>query len=117
VICILGFYRRHPELSPTEFSRYWREVRGPLIRDTPAVARHIARYTHHHLPDVSESWLSGVSPLGFDGFYETWFADGDAFRAMLAEPDFRGIVHADAGRFVDLRATRVIVRDDPVAMI
>ena len=117
MVCILGFYKRRPELSPAAFHDHWRNIHGPLIRDTPNVARHILRYVQHHLGELADPRLPAIDGIGYDGFSETWFADLDAFETMLAEPDFRQIVHVDAARFVDLTATRVAVIDEPHRVI
>ena len=37
----VSFIKRRPGMSPEEFSRYWREVHGPLALDLPGMRRYV----------------------------------------------------------------------------
>ena len=57
--------RRRSEMSREDFHDHWLNRHGPLIRDTPELARHITRYEQNHRTD-SDYARDGDS-LGFDG--------------------------------------------------
>jgi uncharacterized protein (TIGR02118 family) len=114
MIVLLGFYRRRPDLTWEEFSHHWRNVHGPLIRDTPETARHIRRYVQHHIrpnpayPDAA---------LPYDGFSEVWFDSMEDRAAMQANPVYQRLMPADEKKFLDLTATRLHMVDMPVLQI
>src|SRR4051794_22365407 len=76
MIILLGFYKRRPDLTWEQFSDHWRNVHGPLLRDTPEASRYIKRYVQHHIRPRSPS-LAGVGSLDFDGFSEAWFESAE----------------------------------------
>jgi len=100
VIKLTAFVRRHPDLSVAEFRRHWHEVHGPLIRDTPALARHIARYEQAPTVDQAHSG-------GYDGVAVIWFDSMEGFRAFVSEPAYRDLVAPDERRLLDTDATRI----------
>jgi uncharacterized protein (TIGR02118 family) len=114
MIVLLGFYRRRPDLSWEQFSDHWRNVHGPLLRDTPATASRIRRYVQHHLrpnPDHPEA------ALPYDGFSEVWFDSVDDRKAMHGDPVYQALMPADEALFLDLSATRLHMIDMPVVQI
>lgn len=49
MIVLLGFSRRDRGLSGEQLSDHWRNIDGPLLRDTPAEGQLIRRYAQRHL--------------------------------------------------------------------
>ena len=114
MIVLLGFYKRRSDLSWEQFSDHWRNIHGPLLRDTPATARHIRRYVQHHLrpnPAYPEA------ALPFDGFSEVWFESMDARKEMHGDPVYQALMPADEVLFLDLTATRMHMIDMPVVQV
>ncbi|MFH1012117.1 MAG: EthD domain-containing protein [bacterium] len=109
MIITLGFIKRKPGLTHEEFSRHWRDVHGPLLRDTPEFARHLKRYVQHHIYPNHE--FPELAPLEFDGFFESWFDSADARRQLLAEPLFKKLVLPDEAKFLDLSVRRTSMLD------
>ena len=72
------FVKRRDGMSHEEFLDYWRNHHGPLIRDTPELARWTTRYVQHaaHPKDSS----------GYDGVAVQEFASWDDFIAMITGP-------------------------------
>ena len=72
------FVKRREGMSHDEFLDYWRNHHGPLIRDTPELARWTKRYVQHaaHPKDSS----------GYDGVAVQEFASWDDFIAMITGP-------------------------------
>jgi uncharacterized protein (TIGR02118 family) len=91
-------YRR-PDLSWDEFSRYFREIHGPLARQLPGL-RH---YAQHHF---REAFFGGEAPC--DAIAEFWFDDVDALRAAFAS-EAGAAALADNANVVDVGRTRLVV--------
>jgi len=111
----VSFYKRKPGITHEEFSKYWREVHGPLIVNNPKFSRYIKRYVQHHV-SPNES-VSGVQPLPFDGFSEVWFESIEDRRRLFAEPEFRSVVIPDEANFIDLSETRTSGSDTQVVQL
>jgi uncharacterized protein (TIGR02118 family) len=80
--------RRKPGMSWEEFSRYWREVHAPLVRDRAEVLG-IRRYVQ--VRTVQDADLHGRfqrrndgSPEPYDGIAEIWY-DEDRFGQPQSE--------------------------------
>ncbi|KEQ52723.1 EthD domain-containing protein [Sphingobium chlorophenolicum] len=107
MLVVLGFYRRKPGLSHQEFSDYWTNVHGPMLRDHPDIAPHIKYYVQHHLePNPS----GDVRDVGFDGFSEAWY-DSAEDRARVVQSAAFQAIREDEAMFIDLTQTRVSVID------
>jgi len=74
VYCIT---RRHG-MTPEEFSRYWREVHGPIGRRIPGLRRLVQSHPAPHPADMSPP---------FDGMAELWFDDLAGLEAARRDPD------------------------------
>jgi uncharacterized protein (TIGR02118 family) len=109
MIVVLGFYKRKPGMSYQEFSRYWREVHGHLVRNTPEISRYIRRYVQHHL-EPSTIFLN-VDPLGYDGFSELWLDSAEDLVEMRSQPIHKELFIADEYRFLDMSMTKIAVLD------
>jgi uncharacterized protein (TIGR02118 family) len=77
-VTLHAFLVRRAGLSHEEFLAYWHDRHGPLIRDTPGLARHLRRYEQHPVEAHDRS--------GYDGVAVQEFASWADFVAMLAEP-------------------------------
>lgn len=104
--------RRKPELSPDEFSQYWREEHGPLVRDRAEVLG-IRKYQQVHTVDEHElhdalQRRNGGAPAPFDGIAEVWVDDVETFRGGTGTDESRQAARElleDEGRFIDLPAS------------
>jgi len=116
----VGFYRRKPGLSWEQFSRHWREVHGPLMRDNERFKKYCRRYVQHHLrPYEPSSGPKSMSfdLLPFDGFSEVWFDDLQSREEMWSDPAFKAAMLPDEELFLDLSATKVGMLDTQVVQI
>jgi uncharacterized protein (TIGR02118 family) len=109
MIILLGFYKRRPDLSWEQFSDHWRNVHGPLMRDTPESARYIRRYVQHHIRPNTLS--PNIAHLEFDGFSEAWFDSVEAREEMHRQSIFAEIMYPDEAKFLDMTATRYSMLD------
>jgi len=96
MIKLIAMLKRKPELSVEEFHRHWREVHGPLIRNTKS-GSYVVRYEQNHRP-LSDYGNPIVSD--YDGVTVQWYRSMEEFRASIAEPDFAEI-QADFEKFID----------------
>lgn len=95
MVTLHAFLVRRADLTHAEFLAHWRDVHGPLIRDTPALARHLVSYEQHAVIEGGR----GGSP-GYDGVAVQAFRSWEDFVAMLAEPAARAMAE-DEARFLD----------------
>ena len=100
--------RRRPDLSPEEFSRYWLETHGPLVRER-AEALGIRRYQQVHTLDEPKlhgalQARNGGGPPPFDGIAEVWIDSLEDFRAGRdpASRQAAAELLADERNFIDL---------------
>lgn len=90
--------QRKPGMAVEDFHRYWREVHGPLFRDTPAISRHVLRYEQNHRTD--DDYRRADAPG--DGVAIQWFRGPEQFLAMATDPAFPDTIGADNPRFLDM---------------
>ena len=102
------FVKRRDGMSHEEFLDYWRNHHGPLIRDTPELARWTKRYVQHaaHPKDSS----------GYDGVAVQEFASWDDFIAMITGPA-GDLMRDDESNFLSQKDIAVVFTTDPVVMI
>jgi hypothetical protein len=103
---------RNPALTHDEFLRHWHDVHGPLIRDTPELARHILRYEQHPLADDR-----GAGTAGFDGVAVQWLESMDSLWAFIAEPAYAERLAPDERRLLDMERIVVTFTEEPVVVI
>ena len=108
---LFAYLVRRADLSHEEFVAHWRNVHGPLIRDTPELARHLLSYRQH----VPLPGRRGGSP-GYDGMAVQRFENFAAFQAMLDEPEMQKVFE-DEKRFLDHEHMRVMFSEDEVTMV
>ena len=86
-----------------DFSRYWREVHGPIGRRIPGLRRLVQSHSVPHLPDMA--------PPDFDGMAELWFDDLAALETARRSPEWRAST-ADEVNFTDESRTAVFVTEE-----
>src|SRR5438270_12519647 len=79
---------RRRGMTLEEFSRYWREVHGPIGRRIPGLRRLVQSHPTRQPADLS--------PPPFDGMAELWFDDLAALEAARRSPEWRAASAAEA---------------------
>lgn len=102
---LICFVKRNPALSPEAFHRHWREVHGPLIRNTQTVARHLLAYEQN--PRAMQDYERGEPD--WDGVAIAWYADQAAMDALFQEPDYLALIAPDEQYLSDPKATQWIL--------
>lgn len=113
MVKLFALIRRRPGMGVGEFREHWREVHGPLIRDTPSLARHVLRYEQH--PRHRDDATSGTD--GIDGVAVQWFDSIDDFWAFVSEPAYRELIAPDERRFLDVEAIQFVITEEPDVVI
>ncbi len=90
-------------MSLDEFSRYWRDVHGPIGRRIPGLRRLVQSHAVPHPP--------GMSPPSFDGMAELWFDDMAALKAATRSPEWRAST-ADEVNFIDETRTALFLTEE-----
>lgn len=103
MIQLVALLVRNPELSHEQFESHWRDVHGPLIRDTPELARHLLRYEQHP-PDSDLGSVGG----DWDGVAIQWFESAEDFLALLAEPAYTEVLQPDERILLDMDRVQVM---------
>src|SRR4030042_3985227 len=92
-----GLMKRKPDMTSEEFSRYWRDVHGPLAAK---LMPGVVRYTQ-----TCGIKLANGEEAQFDGLSEAWFEDWDSLRRMadfLSQSENGKLLINDMGNFLDL---------------
>ena len=112
MIKLIAFVRRTEGMSPEDFHRHWREVHGPLVRDTRS-GSYVVRYEQHHRPldDYDNPIVSD-----YDGVTVQWFRSRDDFYASIQEPDYKDI-DADMRSFIDVSKLVWLLTEDAEVFI
>jgi uncharacterized protein (TIGR02118 family) len=94
---------RRRGMTLEEFSRYWREVHGPIGRRIPGLRRLVQSHPVPHLPDMA--------PPRFDGMAELWFDDIAGLEAARHSPEWRAS-SADEANFIDETRTALFITEE-----
>jgi uncharacterized protein (TIGR02118 family) len=96
MIKLVYCFARKRDLSFEEFSRYWRDVHGPIGARIPGVRRLVQSEAIHDPRDVQ-------APT-FDGMAELWFDDIEAVLRARSSPEWEAST-ADERHFIDHNRT------------
>ena len=94
---------RRRGMTLEEFSRYWRDVHGPIGRRIPGLRRLVQSHPVALPPDMD--------PPGFDGMAELWFDGMAAFEAARGSPEWRAS-SADEANFIDATRTALFLTEE-----
>ncbi len=100
MIKLVCFLRRKPGMALDDFRRHWRDSHGPLIANTPELARHLLRYEQNHRLEADRARDAADAP-GFDGATIQWLDSMDSFLAFVREPKYAELIAPDEQRFLD----------------
>lgn len=89
---------RKPGMTRDEFSRYWRERHGPLVKSVTEFSRHVRKYVQCHLNEAAVPF--GI-PAPYDGVAELWFDSVESAAAAFREPRYLEIIRPDELKFAD----------------
>jgi uncharacterized protein (TIGR02118 family) len=104
---------RKAGITREEFSAYWRDQHGPLVKSVPEFMRHVRKYVQCHI-------VEGAIPLGtagaYDGVAELWFDSVEELVTAFNEPRYLEIIRPDERKFVDLnKCISFVTEEIPVA--
>lgn len=99
----ISFIKRKPGMTREAFSRYWKDVHGPLAVKLPGLRRYVQC---HALPaeDGRETTYDGAVELWFDSLADLHYA--------LASPEYRDAAQPDAANFVDPDNVMTLLTDE-----
>jgi uncharacterized protein (TIGR02118 family) len=86
-----------------DFSRYWREVHGPIGRRIPGLRRLVQ--SHPVSPPID------MAPAAFDGMAELWFDDLAGLQHARESPEWRA-ASRDEANFIDGTRTALFVTQE-----
>ena len=91
--------KRKAGMTREEFSAYWRNQHGPLVRSVPEFMRHVRKYVQCHIVPGA---LAFGREAGYDGVAELWFDSPEEIRRAFNEPKYLEIIRPDELKFVDI---------------
>jgi uncharacterized protein (TIGR02118 family) len=94
---------RRRGMTLDEFSRYWREVHGPIGRRIPGLRRLVQSHPVAHPPDMA--------PPAFDGMAELWFDDLAALQQARQSREWRAS-SLDEANFIDETRTAMFLTEE-----
>ena len=108
---------RLPQLSRTEFQRYWHEHHAPLVAKNSAALR-IRRYVQMHTtttPFNDAIRTARNAPEGYDGVAELWWDSLDDIQAATGTPEGQAAgleLLEDERKFIDLSRSPLFFGDE-----
>jgi len=104
---------RKAGMSREEFSTYWRNHHGPLVKSVPEFMRHVRKYVQCH---IVEHGVPLGADGGYDGIAELWFDSVEELVNAFNEPRYLEIIRPDELKFADLpRSISFITEEVPIA--
>ncbi|MFO8011024.1 MAG: EthD domain-containing protein [Dehalococcoidia bacterium] len=108
--------RRRSDISREEFSRYWLEEHGPLVKQYAGAIK-IRRYVQSHTMDTEMNdalRLSKGTGEPFDGIAELWWDSWEDFAAAGSSEGLAAneILMEDEGKFVDYPRSAVFFTEE-----
>ena len=94
-ICVV----RKAAMTHEEFSAYWRNNHGPLVKSVPEFTRHVRKYVQCHLAGNTIPFGASGS---YDGIAELWFDSVEEMEKAFSEPRYLEIIRPDELKFADL---------------
>ena len=103
---------RKAGMTHEEFSAYWRNHHGSVVKSVPEFTRHVRKYVQCHL-------VGNTVPLGavgaYDGVAELWFDSVEELETAFNEPRYLEIIRPDELKFADLnKSISFITEEVPV---
>jgi uncharacterized protein (TIGR02118 family) len=105
--------KRKPGMTREEFSAYWRNHHGPLVKSVPEFMRHVRKYVQCHIVPGA---LAFGKEAEYDGVAELWFDSAEEITQAFNEPRYLEIIRPDELKFADVaNCISFITEEVPIA--
>jgi uncharacterized protein (TIGR02118 family) len=117
MIKLVYIVRKRDDISFKDFSAYWLEKHGPLVRSFAKAIR-ARKYVQSHTVALETGDAIAQSrgmPPGFDGITEVWWDSLDEVNAGFSTPEGQEagrVLVADEARFVDLKRSYIFLTEE-----
>jgi uncharacterized protein (TIGR02118 family) len=117
MIKLVYIVRKRDDITFKDFSAYWLEKHGPLVRGFAKAIR-ARKYIQSHTvaPDIGSAIAqSRGMPAGFDGITEVWWDSLDDVNAGFSTPEGREasrVLAEDEARFIDLKRSYIFLTEE-----
>jgi uncharacterized protein (TIGR02118 family) len=123
VLKLVFCLHRRPELSRSEFQRYWRETHAALVARHAQTLR-IQRYVQLHTLEDGDALNAALrasrgGPASYDGVAELWWASAEDLAAATSSDEGRRaslVLLEDEARFIDLARSPLFVTHENVVI-
>lgn len=112
MITLMVMAKRKPGMSRAEYSRYWRNNHGPLVKSVPEFMRHVKSYTQYHIPDAPAGAQIVGGDSEYDGFALLQFDSRETMMQAFNEPKYLEIIRPDEHKFLDWEGCVSVVTDE-----
>ena len=114
VFCV----RKRPEISQEEFSAYWLNQHGPLVK-SKAHDLNMKKYvqSHTNYMELGDAVASerGMKLSGFDGITEVWWENIEALQSALGTEVGQAasfLLAEDEASFIDMEASTIFFTEE-----
>jgi uncharacterized protein (TIGR02118 family) len=117
MIKLVYVVRKRDDIPFQDFSKYWLEKHGPLVRSF-AKGMRARKYIQSHTvaPEMGQAFAqSRGMPPGFDGITEVWWDSLDDLNAGVATPEGQEagrVLTEDEARFIDLKRSYIFLTEE-----
>ena len=113
IVCI----KRKKGMSREDFTRYWRDNHGPLVRSCASFTRYLTGYSQYHLSAEGDS---GGGDAGaefgiagtYDGIARLEFRSAEDMERAFSDPGYLANVRPDEPRFIDIAGCMSFVTEE-----
>ena len=99
--------RRAAGITHEECISHWRNVHGPIGRQSQIAQRYVRKYVQAEVV----ACLTPGAPE-FDGIAELWFDSRADFEAFFGDPEYAAVIGPDEGNFADLQGLQSFITEE-----
>jgi uncharacterized protein (TIGR02118 family) len=114
VFCV----KRRSTLSQVDFSSYWLDKHGPLVKSQTqdlGIRRYVQSHTQQAEFGNAVSSGRGMKQTGFDGIAELWWDSFESLQAVLSTESGQAasaILAEDEAKFIDMEASTIFFTEE-----
>jgi uncharacterized protein (TIGR02118 family) len=112
MVTLFVMAKRKKGMSRAEYSHYWRNQHGPLVRSVPEFIRHVKSYVQYHIPEDTGGGQIVGGASEYDGFAKLVFDSRQAMEQAFQEPKYLEIIRPDEHKFLDWEGCVSVVTEE-----
>ena len=105
------FLTKKSGITLEQFSKYWKEIHGPLLMSQPEIVASTRKYIQLYSTGIG---LSEVPEAPYDGIAEVWVDDLNGAAAIFTSDSYNNIIAPDEANFLDREKTFIMYGTETV---